>query len=238
MMDAMSRASLAKDPREVAGMFDAVARNYDLTNDVMTFGLARAWRRSVLRAVGAQPGERVLDLAAGTGTSSEDYADAGIQVVPCDFSQGMVAVGKNRRPDLSFVVGDATALPFADSSFDAVTISYGLRNIVDTRAGLAEMLRVTKPGGRLVVCEFSTPPNPAWGALYSFFRDYALPPLASLVSSNNEAYSYLSESIAQWPDQAELAGVLQEAGWRSVAYRNLAGGIVALHRARRPVSTD
>ncbi|SED58849.1 demethylmenaquinone methyltransferase [Ruania alba] len=230
----MSRASLAKDPREVAGMFDGVAPAYDLTNDVLSMGMDRLWRVQTRAAVAAAPGERVLDLAAGTGTSSEPYADAGIDVVPCDFSAGMVAVGKRRRPDLDFVVGDATALPFADATFDAVTISFGLRNVVDTTAALAEMFRVTAPGGRLVICEFSTPPNAAWRGLYGFYRDQVLPRVASLVSSNTDAYSYLSESIADWPDQRALAGLLHEAGWRSVAYRNLSGGIVALHRATKP----
>src|SRR5690625_6312726 len=143
-------------------MFDGVAAGYDRTNDVLTMGIDRLWRRATFSAVGAVGGERVLDLAAGTGTSSEAYADAGIEVVPCDFSAGMVAVGKQRRPDLAFVVGDATALPFADGSFDVVAISFGLRNVVDTTAALAEMRRVTRPGGRVVVCEFSTPPNRLW----------------------------------------------------------------------------
>ncbi|UFU02482.1 demethylmenaquinone methyltransferase [Ruania suaedae] len=230
----MSRASLAKDPREVAGMFDGVAPAYDLTNDVLSMGMDRLWRRRTREAVGAVPGERVLDLAAGTGTSSEAYADAGIEVVPCDFSAGMVAVGKRRRPDLNFVVGDATALPFADEVFDAVTISFGLRNVVDTTTALTEMLRVTRPGGRVVICEFSTPPNPLWRGVYGTYRDHVLPRVASVVSSNTDAYSYLSESIADWPDQRGLAGLLHEAGWRGVGYRNLSGGIVALHRARRP----
>src|SRR5699024_8171041 len=153
------RANLHKDPTQVASMFDEVARNYDLTNDVLSLGIDRLWRRATFDAVGAGPGQRVLDLAAGTGTSSVPYAEAGIDVVPCDFSAGMVAVGKQRRPDLPFVVGDATALPFADDTFDAVTISFGLRNVVDTVKGLGEMLRVTRPGGRVVVCEFSHPPH-------------------------------------------------------------------------------
>ncbi|TDE91711.1 demethylmenaquinone methyltransferase [Occultella glacieicola] len=230
----MSRASLDKDPREVAGMFDDVARKYDVTNDVLSLGMDRLWRTATLTATSARPGERVLDLAAGTGTSSEDYADAGIEVVPCDFSAGMVAVGKRRRPDLAFVVGDAMALPFAPDSFDVVTISFGLRNVADTVAGLAEMFRVTRPGGRIVICEFSTPPNEVWRGIYDLYRDRVLPRVAALVSSNTEAYSYLSESIASWPDQVRLAELMQSVGWRSVGYRNLTGGIVALHRATKP----
>jgi demethylmenaquinone methyltransferase/2-methoxy-6-polyprenyl-1,4-benzoquinol methylase len=230
----MSRASLEKNPREVAGMFDGVARRYDLTNDVLSLGQDRIWRVATRKAVGARPGERVLDLAAGTGTSSEEYADAGIDVVPCDFSTGMMGVGKRRRPDLPFIAGDATALPFADETFDAVTISFGLRNVADTDRALREMLRVTRPGGRLVVCEFS---RPTWGpfrALYEFYLGQALPRMASLVSSNTDAYTYLAETIVAWPDQLELARRIQRAGWRKVAYRNLSGGIVALHRAVRP----
>lgn len=232
----MSRASLDKQPRDVAGMFDAVAARYDLTNDLMSLWQDRAWRRATRRAVGARPGERMLDLAAGTGTSSEADADAGVDVVPCDFSTGMVAVGKRRRPDLPFVAGDATRLPFADDSFDAVTISFGLRNVVDTVGGLREMLRVTKPGGRLVVCEFSHPPYRPFAAAYRLYLTQALPLVARLASSNTEAYSYLAESIVDWPAQRELAGLISEAGWVSVGYRNLSAGIVALHRGTKPES--
>jgi len=234
MMNPMSRATLEKDPREVAGMFDGVARRYDLTNDVLSLGQDRIWRVATRKAVGARPGERVLDLAAGTGTSSEEYADAGIDVVPCDFSTGMMEVGKRRRPDLPFIAGDAMALPFADETFDAVTISFGLRNVADTERALREMLRVTRPGGRLVICEFSRPTWTPFRSLYEFYLGRVLPRVASLVSSNTDAYTYLAESIVTWPDQLGLARVVQRAGWRQVAYRNLSGGIVALHRAVRP----
>ena len=232
----MPRAYLDKQPRAVARMFDDVAARYDLTNDVLSMGQDRLWRVATRRAVAAQPGERVLDLAAGTGTSSEAFAAAGADVVPCDFSTGMVAVGKSRRPELAFVAGDAMRLPFADASFDAVTISFGLRNVVDPQAGLQEMLRVTRPGGRLVVCEFSTPTWAPWRTVYQAYLGGVLPRVARLVSSNAEAYAYLAESIRDWPDQQALARVLQDAGWRGVAYRNLSGGVVALHRARRPLT--
>ena len=228
------RASLDKKPHEVAAMFDAVARRYDVTNDVLSLGQDRRWRTATVRAVGATPGETVLDLAAGTGTSSEPFDAAGVRVVPCDFSVGMLAVGKARRPDLPFTAGDATRLPFADASFDAVTISFGLRNVVDTVAALAEMRRVTRPGGRIVVCEFSTPTWAPFRTVYVEYLMRALPPVARAVSTDPEAYVYLAESIRQWPDQESLAGLLQEAGWSQVAYRNLSGGIVALHRATRP----
>jgi demethylmenaquinone methyltransferase/2-methoxy-6-polyprenyl-1,4-benzoquinol methylase len=233
--DPVPRAFLDKQPDAVAGMFDDVAPRYDLTNDVLSLGQDRLWRAATRRAVGARPGERVLDLAAGTGTSSAAFDRDGVAVIPCDFSTGMVAVGKQRHPELPFVAGDAMRLPFADEAFDAVTISFGLRNLVDTEAGLREMLRVTRPGGRLVVCEFSTLAWAPGRAAYERYLAAVLPRVAAVVSSNAEAYSYLAESIREWPDQIRLAAVLQRAGWRSVAYRNLSAGIVALHRARRPV---
>jgi demethylmenaquinone methyltransferase/2-methoxy-6-polyprenyl-1,4-benzoquinol methylase len=230
----MSRASLDKDPRDVAAMFDAVARRYDRTNDVISLGQDRSWRRATIAAIGAQRGEQVLDLAAGTGTSSEPLADAGVRVVPCDLSFGMLEVGKRRRPDLGFVVGDATALPFADESFDAVTMSFGLRNVVDTAGALEELLRVTKPGGRLVLCEFS---RPTWAPFRTVYTEYlmrALPPVARAVSKEPDAYVYLAESIRAWPDQQGLGRLVKAAGWEQVAFRNLSGGIVALHRGVRP----
>nr|WP_297422882.1 demethylmenaquinone methyltransferase [uncultured Actinotalea sp.] len=228
------RASLDKRPHEVAAMFDGIARRYDLTNDVISLGQDRRWRAATIRAVDARPGDRVLDLAAGTGTSSEPFAAAGVDVVPCDFSVGMLREGKRRRPDLPFTAGDATRLPFADASFDAVTISFGLRNVVDTGAALREMLRVTRPGGRLVVTEFSTPTWVPFRTLYLEYLVRALPPLARAVSREPDAYVYLADSIRAWPDQEGLGRLVRGAGWRDVAYRNLSGGIVAMHRAQRP----
>jgi demethylmenaquinone methyltransferase / 2-methoxy-6-polyprenyl-1,4-benzoquinol methylase len=227
----VTRADLDKLPADVAAMFDAVARRYDLTNDVLSLGQDRRWRRAVVDAVDPRPGERVLDLAAGTGTSSQPFADRGARVVPCDFSLGMLRVGKEARPRLGFTAGDATRLPFANDTFDAVTISFGLRNVVDPDAGLREMLRVTRPGGRLVVCEFS---HPTWAPFRTVYVEYlmrALPRVARAVSSSPDAYVYLAESIRAWPDQAGLAERLARAGWSSPRWRNLSGGIVALHRA-------
>ena len=234
MMARVTRASLDKQPHEIAAMFDNVAPRYDLTNDVLSLGQDRRWRRALEHAVEARVGERVLDLAAGTGTSSEPFADAGVSVVPCDFSLGMLRVGKRRRPDLPFVAGDALQLPFADASFDAVTISFGLRNLNDIEACLGEMRRVTRPGGRLVVCEFS---HPTWTPFRTVYIEYlmrALPTLARRVSSSPEAYVYLAESIRAWPDQRALAGRIAAAGWSGVRWRDLSGGIVALHHASRP----
>ncbi|MFE2939480.1 demethylmenaquinone methyltransferase [Streptomyces sp. NPDC059255] len=229
----MTRASLDKQPHEVASMFDVVAENYDLTNDVLSLGQDRRWRKEVARAVGARPAEKILDLAAGTATSSQPFAATGAYVVPCDFSLGMLREGKKRHAWMPFTAGDATKLPFADEAFDAVTISFGLRNVQDTDEALRELYRVTKPGGRIVICEFS---HPTWAPFRTVYTEYlmrALPPVARAVSSNPDAYVYLAESIRDWPDQPALAARLQGAGWSKVAWRNLTGGIVALHRGVR-----
>jgi len=215
-------------------MFDGVAERYDITNDVLSLGQTRLWRRAVARAVDARPGQRVLDLAAGTGSSSLPFAAAGADVVACDFSLGMLRVGKRSHPDLDLLAGDALRLPFADEVFDAVTISFGLRNVSDVDAALVEMARVTRPGGRLVVCEFSHPVWRPFRRVYSGYLMGALPGVARRVSSNPDAYVYLAESIRAWPDQAGLAARIGGAGWADVAWSDLTYGIVALHRARRP----
>jgi demethylmenaquinone methyltransferase/2-methoxy-6-polyprenyl-1,4-benzoquinol methylase len=229
----VARADLDKAPAEVAAMFDEVAERYDVTNDVLALGQTRRWRRAVVDAVRPMPGERILDLAAGTGTSSVPFEQAGAMVVPADFSLGMLRVGKRRQPGLSFVAGDGMALPFRDGAFDAATISFGLRNIHDRRAGLRELARVVRPGGRLVVCEFS---HPTWGPFRTAYTEYlmkALPSVARRTSSNPDAYVYLAESIRAWPDQRALAADISECGWGRVQWRDLTFGIVALHRAVR-----
>ena len=212
-------------------MFDRVAKNYDLANDVLSLGQDREWRDLVVEAVDPRPGQLILDLAAGTGTSSDPFAAAGATVVPTDLSLGMLRVGKQRLPHLAFVAADALRLPYADASFDAVTISFGLRNVEDIAAALTEMHRVTRPGGRLVVCEFSTPTWKPFRVLYSNYLVAAIPKIAAVVSSNPAAYEYLAESIQAWPDQPSLAAVIGATGWRQVEWRNLSRGIVALHRA-------
>ncbi len=231
----VTRATLEKHPSEVAAMFDEVAARYDLTNTVLSLGQDRGWRRAVTSALDLLPGERVLDLAAGTATSSAALARTGADVVGCDFSLGMLHVGARAGHEgVELVAGDALRLPFRDGAFDAVTISFGLRNTADPALALAELLRVTRPGGRLVVCEFS---HPTWSPFRTVYDEYlmrALPTVASRVSSDPAAYVYLAESIRAWPAQAALAGRLQEAGWERVAWRDLTGGIVALHRATRP----
>ncbi|MCW2840635.1 MAG: demethylmenaquinone methyltransferase [Aeromicrobium sp.] len=230
----MSRAGLDKQPHDVAKMFDGVAEKYDLTNDVLSLGQDRRWRKRVVDLVAPQPGELILDLAAGTGTSSQPFADAGATVVPCDFSIGMLEVGKRERPSLGFTAGDGMLLPFGDNTFDAVTISFGLRNIVDPIEGLRELLRVTRPAGRIVVCEFSTPTWGPFDAIYTNYLMRALPPIARKVSSNPESYVYLAESIREWPDQKGLALRMVEAGWGRVEWHNLSAGIVALHHSFKP----
>ncbi len=231
----MTRAQLDKAPHEVAAMFDTVAKRYDITNDVLSAGQTRSWRSAVTKALAIQPGDRVLDLAAGTGTSSQPMREQGAFVVPTDFSIGMLKVGRTRLPQLPFTAGDALRLPFRNESFDAVTISFGLRNVNDVDAALREMLRVTRPGGRIVVCEFS---HPTWTPMRTAYLEYlmkALPEIAQRTSSNPDAYVYLAESIRAWPDQRALADRIGAAGWSKIAWRDLTGGIVALHRGVRPV---
>ena len=228
------RAGLDKAPSEVAAMFDKVAARYDLVNDVLALGQTRIWRSMVVHAVNPAPGQQILDLAAGTGTSSAPFAKAGAFVVPCDFSLGMLEVGKQRQPHLPFVAGDALNLPFRDGAFDAVTISFGLRNVQNTERALQEMLRVTKPGGRVVICEFSSPVNRWFRTLYTEYLMKALPAIAKKTSSNPAAYVYLAESIRAWPDQQGLATLIERAGWERVQWRNATGGIVAIHRAYKP----
>ena len=188
-------------------MFDEVAPTYDLTNDLLSFGQTKRWRKIVARAVDPRRGQRILDLAAGTGSSSVAFLKNGAHVVASDFSEGMLAVGRKRHPELEFVFADATNLPFKDAEFNAVTISFGLRNVVDVDKALAEMYRVVKPGGRVVICEFSR-----------------------VASKTPEAYTYLAESIVAWPDQKQLAKQISKAGFKRVEFRNLVLGVVAIHR--------
>ena len=227
------RANLDKAPDDVASMFNGVAARYDVANEVLALGQTRVWRKALVNAVAPMRGEVILDLAAGTGSSSEPMAERGATVIPCDFSPGMLMVGHDRRPTLPFTAGDALHLPFGDGVFDGATISFGLRNVNDAMTALRELHRVVRPGGRLVVCEFSHPTFPMWRKLYSEYLMGAIPSVARHVASNPDAYVYLAESIAEWPDQSTLAGYMRDAGWGHVEWMNIHGGIVALHRARR-----
>lgn len=228
-----SRADLDKQADQVQDMFDKLAPRYDLLNTLTTGGIVNYWRKITTAAVAPKPGERILDLAAGTGTSSLPFANAGAEVTACDMSHGMMAEGRKRYPELNFVYGDAHDLPFEDNYFDAVTISYGLRNIADTEKALSEMLRVTKPGGRIVVAEFSTPTVTPIKQAYKQFLPRVIPALGYIVSPNPTAYAYLAESIAAWPNQEDLGAKFVNVGWKNVEYRNLTGGIVAVHRATK-----
>lgn len=229
----MTRADLDKQPHEIAAMFDGVARRYDLTNTVLTFGLDRGWRRATREALDLAPGQRVLDVGAGTGVSTQELAASGAYAVGLDLSIGMLQAGRRVRPGVPLLAGDALRLPFPDAAFDAVTISFALRNVVEPAAALRELARVTRPGGRLVICEFSHPTVEPFRRVYLSYLMRSLPAVARRVSSNPDAYVYLVESIRAWPDQAGLAALIGEAGWRGVGWRNLTGGIVALHRATR-----
>jgi demethylmenaquinone methyltransferase/2-methoxy-6-polyprenyl-1,4-benzoquinol methylase len=276
----MTRADLDKQPGDVAAMFDGVAERYDLMNDILSAGQVRLWRRAVARIIGAGPGDRVLDVAAGTGTSALSFTATGADCVACDFSLGMLRAGRARlrarlaadqerdrggkqspptardyggylrgltgssrgvalpgkqspSGQLSWAAGDALRLPFRDGAFDAVTISFGLRNVASPGAALAEMHRVTRPGGRLVVCEFSTITIAPLDMLYRRYLTNVLPAIARRTARNPAAYTYLAESILDWPAQRELVGLIEAAGWSAVRWRDLSLGVVAVHVARR-----
>ena len=219
-------------------MFDDVAPGYDRTNAVLSAGNSALWRISMVRALNPQPGERILDLAAGTGTSSAVIAKSGAHVVAADFSPGMLEVGREKHGEnelIEFVQADAMKLPFKDNEFDAATISFGLRNVADPKVALAEMYRVIKPGGRILICEFSRPTNGIMRSTYKTYLTKVLPVFARVSSTNPDAYTYLAESIEAWPTQDELAMMLRKAGFKHVAYRNLTNGVVAMHRGIKAV---
>ena len=225
----MSRADLGKDPEAVASMFDAVARRYDLVNDLLSLGRTKAWRKKVVKIIKPAPGMKILDIAAGPGSSSEPLHKAGAEVSALDFSEGMLAQGRKARPYLKFVKGDAMKLPFGDNEFDVTTISFGLRNTKDYEVALIEALRVTKVGGRMVIVEFSTPTFPPFRKLYMNYLMRTLPKIARKTSSNPVAYEYLAESIRAWPNQEQLAAKMSANGWSNPTWKNLTGGVVAVH---------
>ena len=209
-------------------MFDEVAHAYDKTNDLLSFGQSHYWRYRLKRAIRPQSGQKILDIAAGTGTSSMALMVPGVKIVAADFSKGMLEEGKKRYPELEFVFADAMKLPFSDNEFDVVTMSFGLRNVSDRKVALKEFLRVLKPSGRLVICEFSHVPGPL-GVLYRFYLKNILPKISKLMSKNPAAYDYLSESIMAWPKQAELKKDIENAGFSVASWKSLTLGVVALH---------
>jgi demethylmenaquinone methyltransferase/2-methoxy-6-polyprenyl-1,4-benzoquinol methylase len=231
----MVKATLDKAPRDVAAMFDGVARRYDVTNTVLSAGLDRRWRKRTRQCLELHPKQKVLDLAAGTGVSTAELQRSGAAAIACDFSLGMLRAGKSARTrkHVTFVAGDGMHLPFADASFDAATIAFGLRNVADPLLALRELARVVRPGGRLVVCEFSRPTFGPFRVVYLNYLMRMLPWIARRVASNPDAYVYLAESIRAWPPQEELARMIASCGWDEVRFRNLTGGIVALHLADR-----
>jgi demethylmenaquinone methyltransferase / 2-methoxy-6-polyprenyl-1,4-benzoquinol methylase len=229
------RPGQEKQARLVQAMFDRVAPRYDLANTVLSLGYDRHWRRVTVAAVDPRPGETVLDIASGTGVLAAALAERGARTLAADFSQPMLAAGAGRRdrPLLSWVAADARRLPLGEASVDAVTMAFGLRNLPDAKAGLVELARVTRPGGRLAILEFSQPTWAPFRAAYHRYLTRALPAVARVVTSDPAAYTYLAESIQAWPDQQGLAAIIADAGWERVRYQNLTGGIVALHLAER-----
>ena len=225
----MVRANLNKDPDDVSKMFDDVAHRYDFLNDLLSLGRTKAWRRVVTAIISPKPGMKILDIAAGTGSSSKPLVDKGADVIALDFSEGMLAAGRKRHKDIKFQQGDALNLPFTENTFDVTTISFGLRNTSDTTAALKDALRVTKKGGRIVVCEFSHPTNKVFRFIYLKYLMRALPVIAKRISKNPAAYIYLAESIQAWPNQSSLAQVMRQAGWETVSWQDLTFGIVAVH---------
>lgn len=225
------RAGLDKAPAEVAAMFDGVAKRYDITNTVLSFAQDRRWRKATRKALALGPSDVVLDLAAGTAVSTVELSASGAKCIAADFSLGMLKAGADR--DVPKVAADALALPFADGSFDAATISFGLRNVNDVAVALGELNRVLKTGGRLAICEFSTPTFGPFRTVYMEYLMKALPAVATKVSSNPAAYVYLAESIRAWPDQFGLGDLIRDAGFTDVRWQNLTGGIAAVHTGRK-----
>jgi demethylmenaquinone methyltransferase/2-methoxy-6-polyprenyl-1,4-benzoquinol methylase len=225
----MSTGVLA--PAEVRTMFDRIAPVYDVMNRAMTVGLDRRWRRLAAQAV-VRPGDRVLDACCGTGDLALAGRDAGGRVVGVDFSEEMLKRARAKAAELEWVQADATSLPFEDAQFDVVTVGFGIRNLPDLEAGVRELARVTKPGGRVACLEITRPR----GVLRPFFRLWfdGLVPLAGKVLPGGTAYSYLPASVRRFPGPEDLAAVFGSAGWADVEWRLLGGGIVALHVARKP----
>jgi demethylmenaquinone methyltransferase/2-methoxy-6-polyprenyl-1,4-benzoquinol methylase len=228
--------------RRVAQVFDSVAGNYDLMNDAMSFGIHRLWKRFAVEQTGARPGQRILDLAGGTGDLAVRLArlvGPSGEVVIGDINASMLQVGRERLLDrgiagnVRFVQANAECLPFPDSSFDCITIAFGLRNVTDKQKALKSMFRILKPGGRLLVLEFSKPSLPGLAPLYDLYSFRVLPLMGRLIARDASSYRYLAESIRMHPDQATLKDMMEQAGFEDCDYFNLSGGIVALHRGFR-----
>lgn len=225
--------------RKVREVFDSVANKYDIMNDVMSLGIHRLWKRFAIEIVGARPGQRILDLASGTGDLAGKFAkEVGKEglVISSDINASMLSEGRERQTDagvvgnMHYVLASAESLPFESNYFDAVTISFGLRNVTHKDKALAEMQRVLKPGGRLLVLEFSKPVVPGLGPVYDAYSFKLLPMMGKVIANDAESYRYLAESIRMHPDQATLKQMMLDAGFGQVDVFNLSGGIVAAHR--------
>lgn len=223
----------------VAGVFHSVAKQYDVMNDLMSFGVHRLWKRFTIDASGVRPGNKVLDLAGGTGDLTAKFSKLvgkDGSVVLADINSSMLNVGRDKLRDkglvqnIKYVQANAQYLPFEDNTFDIITIAFGLRNVTDKDEALRSMFRVLKPGGRLLVLEFSQTNNPLLKKAYDLYSFTALPLMGKLVTNDSESYKYLAESIRMHPDQETLKGMMQDAGFNRVSYHNMTGGMVALHR--------
>ncbi|WP_257286075.1 bifunctional demethylmenaquinone methyltransferase/2-methoxy-6-polyprenyl-1,4-benzoquinol methylase UbiE [Endozoicomonas sp. SESOKO1] len=227
----------------VAGVFHSVASSYDVMNDLMSMGIHRLWKRFTIELSAARPGHVVLDIAGGTGDLARQFSrivgERG-RVVLADINESMLRVGRDRLTDqgivgnMAFVQANAECLPFPDNTFDCITISFGLRNVTDKDAALRSMCRVLKPGGRLLVLEFSKTNNPLLTRAYDAYSFSLLPMMGKLVAGDSESYRYLAESIRMHPDQEALEGMMKAAGFVNTAYHNMTGGIVALHKGVKP----
>ncbi len=233
------RVPVTEKARKVAGVFDSVASKYDVMNDVMSFGIHRLWKRFAIDMSNVRAGQHVLDLASGTGDLAAQFArkvGAAGYVVSSDINANMLNTGRARLVDqgvvgnVRYVQANAECLPFPDNHFDCVTIAFGLRNVTDKDAALRSMCRVLRPGGRLLVLEFSSPVVPGLKSVYDTYSFKLLPLMGKMIAGDAESYRYLAESIRMHPDQESLKGMMQRAGFERCEYFNLAGGIVALHR--------
>jgi demethylmenaquinone methyltransferase/2-methoxy-6-polyprenyl-1,4-benzoquinol methylase len=227
---------------KVNDLFAAIARRYDLLNDLQSFGLHRHWKRQVVELAAVRPGQRALDICCGTGDLALTLARSGAEVVGLDFSQAMLEIAENRRlkstpssiPNPKFIQGDAQQLPFPENSFDAVTVGYGLRNLANWEAGLHEMVRTAKPGGRLVVLDFGKPPNALWREIYFTHLKMTVPLLGWLFGGNADAYAYILESLKHYPAQDGVAAKMWELSLSNVHVFNLLGGAMAIHYGEKP----